>query len=122
MSLMRLYIDEDAMDRRFVEALRGRSVDLMTAGETRTTGFSDEEQLVLATAEGRVFFTFNVGDFCRLHGQFLDEGRDHAGIIVSSQDYSIGEQMRRVLKLMAVESAESMINQIVFLSSYSGEL
>jgi hypothetical protein len=122
MSLIRLYIDEDAMDRRFVEALRGRGVDLMTAGETQTTGFSDEEQLVLAQAAGRVFFTFNVGDFCRLHGQFSAEDRDHAGIIVSSQDYSIGEQMRRVLKLMSVESAESMMNQIVFLSSYSVEL
>jgi Domain of unknown function (DUF5615) len=122
MSLIRLYIDEDAMDRRFIEALRGRGVDLMTAGETQTKGFSDEDQLVLAQAVGRVFFTFNVGDFCRLHGQFLAAERNHAGIIVSSQDYSIGEQMRRVLKLMSVESAESMINQIVFLSSYSDEL
>jgi mRNA degradation ribonuclease J1/J2 len=122
MSLIRLYIDEDAMDRRFIEALRGRGVDLMTAGETQTRGFSDEEQLILAQAVGRVFFTFNVGDFCRLHGQFSAAERNHAGIIVSSQDYSIGEQMRRVLKLMSVESSESMINQIVFLSSYSGEL
>jgi Domain of unknown function (DUF5615) len=122
MSDVRLYIDEDAMDRRLVDALRGRGVDLTTAGETATTGFSDEAQLILATEQGRVFYTFNVGDFCQLHGQFLAEGRDHAGIVVSLQDYAIGEQMRRLLKLMAARSAASMVNQFVFLSTYSGEV
>jgi Domain of unknown function (DUF5615) len=122
MSDVRLYIDEDAMDRRLVESLRGRGVDLTTAGETETTGFSDEAQLVLATGQGRVFYTFNVGDFCQLHGQFLADGRDHAGIIVSPQDYAIGEQMRRLLKLMATRSAESMVNQLVFLSMCSSEV
>jgi Domain of unknown function (DUF5615) len=122
MSAVRLYIDEDAMDRRLVEALRSRGVDLTTAGETATTGFSDEAQLILATAQGRVFYTFNVGDFCQLHGQFLAAGRDHAGIVVSSQDYAIGDQMRRILQLMAARSAELMVNQLVFLSAYSGEI
>jgi Domain of unknown function (DUF5615) len=122
MSAVRLYIDEDAMDRRLVDALRGRGVDLTTAGETDTTGFSDEAQLMLAASQGRVFYTFNVGDFCQLHSQFLAAGRDHAGIVVSLQDYAIGEQMRRLLQLMAEQSAESMMNQLVFLSRYSGEV
>ncbi len=122
MSVIRLYIDEDAMDRRFLESLRGRGVDLTTALETETTGFMDEDQLVLSTSLNRVFYTFNVGDFCHLHGQFLAEGRDHSGIIVSIQDYPIGEQMRRVLKLLASRSAESMTNQLVFLSAYSAEV
>ena len=110
------------MDRRFLEALRGRGVDLTTVLETETTGFMDQDQLVLSTSLNRVFYTFNVGDFCQLHGQFLAEGRDHAGIIVSIQDYPIGEQMRRVLKLLASRSAESMVNQLVFLSAYSSEV
>ena len=70
MSVIRLYIDEDAMDRRFLEALRGRGVDLTTVLETETTGFMDQDQLVLSTSLSRVFYTFNVGDFCQLHGQF----------------------------------------------------
>ncbi len=45
MNNMRLYLDEDAMNRRLVEALRGRGVDLTTPRETITTGLSDEEQL-----------------------------------------------------------------------------
>lgn len=73
---------------------------------------------MLATEQQRVFYMFNVGDFCQLHSTFTTEGQTHAGIIISSQEYSIGEQMRRVLKLLATKSAEEMMNQLVFLSTY----
>jgi len=121
MSKIRLLIDEDAMDRRLVAALRARGIDVITVGELSTTGLSDEEQLAIATEQQRVFYTFNVGDFCQLHNLYMIEGQTHSGIIVSSQDYSVGEQMRRVLKLMAIKSAKQMENQLIFLSSYSGE-
>jgi Domain of unknown function (DUF5615) len=118
MSLIRLFIDEDSMDNRFVRALRARRVDITTVGEIGTTSFSDEEQLVLATNQQRVLYTFNVGDFCKLHSAYMAKGQTHSGIIVSLQDYSIGEQIRRVLKLMTIRSAEDMVNQLVFLSAY----
>lgn len=118
MSLIRLFIDEDSMDQRFVRALRARGVDVTTVGEIGTTSFSDEDQLILATEQQRVLYTFNVGDFCQLHSIYMAEGQTHAGIVISSQDYSVGEQMRRVLKLMAAKSAEEMVNQLVFLSAY----
>jgi len=121
MSLIRLFIDEDSMDHRFVRALRAREVDITTVGEIRTISFSDEAQLALATEQQRVLYTFNVGDFCQLHSLYMAEGRNHTGIIISSQEYSVGEQMRRVLKLMRAKSAEEMVNQLIFLSAYSGE-
>ncbi|MDF5708836.1 MAG: DUF5615 family PIN-like protein [Nostoc sp. S4] len=121
MSEIRLLIDEDAMDRRLVGALRARGVDVTTVGELSTTGLSDEEQLAIATEQQRVFYTFNVGDFCQLHNLYMIQGRTHSGIIISSQDYSVGEQMRQILKLMAIRSAKEMDNQLVFLSTYSGE-
>ena len=43
MSVIWLYIDEDTMDRRFLEALRGRGMDLTTVLETETTGFMDQD-------------------------------------------------------------------------------
>jgi hypothetical protein len=119
MSLIRLFIDEDSMDRRFVRALRARRMDITTAGEIGTTSFSDEDQLMLATEQQRVFYTFNVGDFCQLHSTYMIEDKTHAGIIISSQDYSIGEQMRRLLKLVATRYAEEMVNQLAFLSTYT---
>lgn len=119
MSLIRLFIDEDSMDQRFVRALRARGVDVTTVGEIGTTSFSDEDQLIVATEQQRVLYTFNVADFCQLHSIYIAQEQTHAGIATSSQDYSVGEQMRRILKLMAAKSAEEMVNQLVFLSAYS---
>lgn len=106
------------MDHRLLKALRARGVDLTTVGEIGTTSLSDGDQLILATEQQQVLYTFNVGDFCQLHSTYMAEGQTHSGIIISSQDYSIGEQMRRVLKLLATKSAEDMVNQLVFLSTY----
>ncbi|MFM2060331.1 MAG: hypothetical protein RLZZ507_1 [Cyanobacteriota bacterium] len=122
MSLIRLFIDEDSMDQRFIKALRARGVDVITVAEVETISSSDKEQLLLATELQRVLYTFNVGDFCQLHSSYIEKQHSHGGIIISSQDYSIGEQMRRVLKLIADKSAEDMINQLVFLSAYPDEI
>lgn len=83
---------------------------------------SDDEHLGYATAEGRVLCTFNVADFYRIHGQYLREGKTHSGIVlVQQQRYALGEQVRRMLKLIATESAESMQNRAEFLSAWEPE-
>ena len=51
-----------------------------TALEAGPVGRPDEEQLAHAGAEGRVPYTFNVGDFMRLHGECMTAGRTHAGV------------------------------------------
>ncbi|MBN3938696.1 DUF5615 family PIN-like protein [Nostoc sp. NMS9] len=94
MSQIRLFIDEDSMDQRFIKALRARGVDVTSVGEVETISSSDKEQLTLATELQRVLYTFNVGDFCHLHSIYIQDKRSHTGIIISSQDYSIDEQMR----------------------------
>ena len=67
----------------------------------------DEEHLLWAAAHKRSLYTFNVRDYCRLHAEFLVQGRSHAGIILAKQQhYSVGEQMRRLLKLIATKTAE----------------
>ncbi len=58
----------------------------------------------------------NVDDFCRLHGEFLSEGKAHAGIIViPRQRYSIGEKIRRLMELIDSVTAEEMRNRLEFL-------
>ena len=63
----------------------------------------------------------NVGDFCQLHSDYMTQQKTHWGIVIGSQNYSVGEQMRRTLKLIATQSAEAMQNQLVFLSSFHRE-
>ncbi len=65
-------------------------------------------------------YSCNRGDFLRLHSLYLAEGRDHAGILLARQQhYSIGEQMRRVLKVMALKSTADMRNCVEFLSAWA---
>jgi len=119
MSQICLYFDEDAGNRSLVEALRNSAVDPMTTQDANRLRSDDEEQLIWATAQGRVIYSFNMGDFCRLHKMYLEQGREHAGIILASkQSYSVGQQLRGILRLMVEQSAEDMRNQLVFLSAY----
>jgi len=118
-SHLRLYVDEDSQSRRLVQALRARGMELMTAFEAGMVERSDENHLLRATQENRVIFTYNASDFCRLHREFAAKGRSHAGIIIAAQQrFSIGEQMRLVLRLAAHKSAEDMKNQLEFLANW----
>ena len=119
MSKILLYIDEDAMDRDFVEALKARYVDVLTVADVGMLYKSDEEQLTWATANGRVIFSFNTRDFYRLHTSRLEQGDSHAGIVLAPQQrYGVGELMRGALRLIEACSAEEMIGRLEFLSSW----
>ena len=115
---IRLYVDEDAMDRDLVQALRARGVDVITALDAGMIERRDEDHLRYATAQGRVLYTFNIRDFYLLHAAFQAENRPHAGIILAQQQrYSIGLQVRRLLRLIASTPAEEMKNRVEFLSA-----
>lgn len=121
MSFIRLYLDEDARSKKLLQALRARSVDVITVAEAGMLSRSDEEQLNWALKNKRVIYSFNLGDFYRLHTTLLEQTEYHAGIILAQQSYSVGEQMRRLLRLIATKSAEDMQNQVEFLSDWGEE-
>lgn len=116
--MLALYFDEDSMDQALLLALRARGVDVISAADAGMLGVSDLEQLGYATSQKRVLFSFNRGDFYRLHSQFLAEGKNHQGIILAKQQrYSIGQQLRQILELLNSKSEAEMVNNVVFLSS-----
>lgn len=117
---VRLFVDEDAMADALMTGLRARGVNLLTASEAETRKLDDDEQLEFASAQGRVLYTFNISDFYRLHTAWSIQGKSHAGIIFAPQQrYSVGEQIRRLLKLIRLCSAEEMIDSVEFLSHWS---
>jgi hypothetical protein len=117
---VRLYCDEDSMRHALVAALRKRGVDVLTSLEAGTTEQSDEQQLSFATRQGRAIHSFNVGDFCRLHAQWLAGGRSHAGIILAQQQqFPVGEQMRRLIRLVDRLSPEDMRDRLEFLGAWN---
>lgn len=51
--------------------------------------------------------------------KFLQQGTRHAGIIIGAHNrWSVGEQMRRLLRMIATLSTEDMHNQLIFLSAW----
>jgi hypothetical protein len=114
-----VYLDEDSQDSVLIRALRSRAVDVIAASEAGMNGRSDEEQPQWSTTNSRVLYSCNARDFYKLHTSLLTFGEEHGGIVLApQQQYSIGEQLRRLLKLIAAKSAEAMRNQVEFLSKW----
>jgi hypothetical protein len=115
----RLYLDEDSTHRALIRALQARGLDIENAVDAGMTARTDLEQLEHAAAAGRVLYSYNVGDFAHLHRLWLDAGKSHAGLVlVPQQRYSIGEQMRRVLRLAGERGEEEMRDRIELLSAW----
>jgi Domain of unknown function (DUF5615) len=118
-SQIRLYLDEDSFEKSLIKAFCDANLDVVTVADVSRQSYSDDEQLIWATEQGRVIYSYNRKDFCYLHNEFLATERNHAGIILLQQQrYSVGQQLQGLLKLVATRSAEEMVNQLVFLSAY----
>jgi predicted nuclease of predicted toxin-antitoxin system len=79
---LRFLLDED-MSQRVAEGLRARGIDAVSVHEIGRGNrrIPDEEQLAYATGDGRVFVTYNRGDFQALDSTWRRQGRQHAGIL-----------------------------------------
>ena len=109
-------MDEDAGEHAVVQGLRARGLDVLTTVEANQGGASDRDQLAFAVRHGRTIYTFNVGDFARLHREYLLQGIDHHGIIVlPDQRCSVGEKIRRLAGFTSSVTSEEMINRMKFL-------
>ena len=107
------------MDSDLVEALGSRGITVIAPLDAGLTARSDEQQLAFASEHECVLYTFNVSDFYRLYMEWAGAGREHAGTILAPQQrFSVGEQLRRILRLRATTSAAHMRNQVEFLGSW----
>lgn len=119
-SATRLYLDEDVMKRSLVFGLRARNVDLVTAVEANMVNRSDEDHLTVAVAGGRALYSYNIADYCDIHQSWLSEGRSHCGIILAPQQrFAVGEELRRMMRLLGALPASAMRDRIEFLRSWS---
>lgn len=107
------------MTHALVRGLRARGVDVSTALEESMIERPDEAHFIFAAEANRTLYSFNVGDFYHLHSKFSAETREHAGLILSrQQQFTVGEQLRRLLRLIATVPAEEMKNRVEFLSAW----
>jgi len=73
------------MDGDVVRGLRSRGIDVATAAEAGMIRRRDEDHLSFATVQGRVLYSFKVGDFHEIHTAWTASGRDHCGIVLTRQ-------------------------------------
>jgi hypothetical protein len=115
----KFYFDEDSADKALVEALRLRGLDVCVPTEVELIEADDSDQLQWCIRNSRVLITSNIADFYRLHSALMEQGQNHSGIIaIQQQTLSIGERVRRLVKLWSVVSAEEMVNRVEFLSHW----
>ena len=116
---IKLYLDEDAQRHSLAQSLMMHGVDVLTTAEADQNSKSDQSQLAFATSLERTLYTYNVGDFVTLHSEYLTQEMKHSGIIIGEQGrFGIGEEMRRLLRIIEAKSAEKMENEIEFLSNW----
>lgn len=86
---MKLVLDEH-FSFKIAEQLRRSGHDVVAVVEVvELRQMSDEDLLRWAHANGRAVVTENVQDFLPIHGQFLNHGEPHCGLILtSSQKFS----------------------------------
>ncbi|MGE3074848.1 MAG: DUF5615 family PIN-like protein [Dehalococcoidia bacterium] len=118
MTQFSIYLDEDSDAHGLADGLRAAGIDVLRSGDASMDGRSDAEQFAFAVSVGRVLCTRNTRDFRVLHFEYLNSGRSHAGLIISSPDLSIGEQVRRIVRLWTERSAEAMADSEEFLSQW----
>ncbi|MEH2333562.1 DUF5615 family PIN-like protein [Nostoc sp.] len=107
-----LYSDED-MSALVARLLRSRGFDIATVSEQATLGKTDREQLEFATSMSKCILTHNRVDFERLHLQYIDENKEHFGIIVVPQKnaYEIAQQIGILVSTL---TADEVRNQLLY--------
>jgi len=113
-----VYTDED-VTIKLARELRRREYKAVTTQEAGQMEADDNSQLAYAATHGYAIFTYNQGDFCQRHVEYCRAGKKHAGIIIASRKVSLGETLRRLLRLLDSVTAEEMRGQIKFLSEYA---
>lgn len=106
----RFYLDEH-QSHALAAGLRAHGIDVLMAVETGRLGFSDEDQLAFATAEGRVLVTFDV-DYLALHAT----GTAHAGIAwCPARKYGVGQQIAALELVHGAMTAAELVNNVEYL-------
>lgn len=108
MAFIKFYTDEN-VSKAVVKGLRTRGVDMLTCQESDMLSTTDEEQLAYATQDNRVVFTHDT-DFLKIHAK----GTEHAGIVYTSNQKDVGENIRNLKLIHDVMDAEEMRNHVEY--------
>ncbi|GJL49802.1 MAG: hypothetical protein NPIRA01_10290 [Nitrospirales bacterium] len=96
---MKFYLDED-LSQKIAERLRTRGIDTISAHEVMAEGFSDFQQLEIATKQKRCLVTRNRNDFIVLTLNAYHTQQAHYGVLIVPYSYP-GDQFGRIAKALS---------------------
>ena len=116
MSKPKLHLDADASQKSLWDALCKRGHDVTrTPQPGLSLDASDDYQLLWATAQGRVIFTYNIRDFIRK----TEQHPAHSGILLAHQDsYALAELIELLDQALSQTAAEDWVGQVRWLSNW----
>lgn len=109
----KLLLDEQIW-KYLAKLLREQGFDVFHVTEVGLVATPDEKIMAYAAGERRAVVTFNVRDFVPLAIQYVEDGKEHYGVVVS-KELSHGELKRRVTKLLESATAEELLNSVRYL-------
>lgn len=112
----KLHLNEH-LSPRLAEQLRAYGFDVTSTLELNMVEADDDEQLAYAASTQRAIVTFNHKDFAVRHLQCLAEGKEHWGIVLSTEE-APDVLRRRLLRLLNTLRAEELKNQIRWLNEF----
>jgi cobalamin biosynthesis Mg chelatase CobN len=115
----RLHLDADTSIKALLEALQERGYDVTrTPTPWAPRDASDEAQLLGATAQGRIIFTFNIRDFLALAKKYPR----HGGVLLAFQrSWTLPELLSALDRLLSETKADEWIGQVRWLNDWRGK-
>jgi hypothetical protein len=112
----RLHLDADTSMRALQKTLQQRGHDVTRIPNAwMPLDASDEIQLLRATANGRILFTFNIRDFQLLARQFPH----HAGIVLAAQrSWTLSSLISALDNMLTQTNAEEWSGQVRWLNQW----
>jgi hypothetical protein len=109
-------LDADTSNRALAAALQARGHDITrTPTPWMPLDASDELQLLGATAQGRIIFTFNIRDFLALAGRYPR----HAGIVLAAQQsWTLSSLIEALDRMLTTTRAEEWVGQVRWLNQW----
>jgi len=112
----KLHLNEH-LSPRLAQQLRTYGFDVTSTLEMNMVEVDDDEQLAFAASNERAIVTFNHKDFAVRHDRYMEEGKEHWGIIFSTEE-SMDVIRRRLLKLLNTASSDELKNQTRWLNDF----
>jgi hypothetical protein len=112
----KLYLNEH-LSPRLATQLNSYGFDVKSSRGARMLSSDDDEQFALAVSEQRAIVTFNFSDFVKIHENYVAEGKEHWGIILSTGERT-GTMLHRLLRLLNSVTAEELKTTIRWLNEF----